>query len=64
MCDEMLHVFYHNVVASVLLYAAVCWGCRRPDSLKTVVEKLKAIMDNSRYLLFSLLTGQRSSSDR
>lgn len=25
-CGEMLHMFYHSVVAGTIFYAAVCWG--------------------------------------
>ena len=50
-CSEMLHMFYQSVVASVLFYAAVCWGGSMTDRnsrrLDRLVKKASSVLGRS-----------------
>ena len=47
-CAEMLHTFYQSVVASILLYAVVCWGggitVRDSGRLDRLIKKAGSVM--------------------
>ena len=47
-CRKLLHLFHQSVVASVLLYAVVCWGSstRKKDSLRMdkVVRRASSVV--------------------
>ena len=50
-CSQMLHMFYQSAVASVLFYAAVCWGSSIRDKdvkrLNKLVKKAGSVLGES-----------------
>ena len=51
MCSRMLRMFYQSAVASVLFYAAVCWGGSMMDKdakrLNKLVKKAGSVLGES-----------------
>ena len=47
-CNHMLHIFYQSVVASVLLFGAVCWGnsmtVRDSNRLDKLIRRCVSVM--------------------